>query len=58
MKSFSASEYQAKHAKTHRKDGLSGREYTLARVRRFQEADQSLKQACAELGIEKPVMMC
>lgn len=30
MKSFSASEYQAKHAKTHRKDGLSGREYTLA----------------------------
>lgn len=58
MKSFSASEYQAKHANTPRKDGLSSREYTLARVRRFQEADQTLKQACAELGIEKPVMMC
>jgi hypothetical protein len=58
MKSFSASEYQAKHAATPRKDGLSGRDYTLARVRRFQEADQSLKQACAELGIEKPVMTC
>lgn len=58
MKSFSASEYQAKQAATPRKDGLSGRDYTLARVRRFQEADQSLKQACAELGIEKPIMMC
>lgn len=58
MKSFSARDYQAKHSNTPRKDGLTGRDYTLARVRRFQEADQSLKEACAELGIEKPVMMC
>lgn len=58
MKSFSAREYQEQRAATVRKDGLSGRDYTLARVRRFQEADQSLKKACAELGIEKPVMMC
>ncbi|UVL73839.1 hypothetical protein [Pseudomonas protegens] len=58
MKSFSAREYQAKHTDIPRKDGATGRDYTLARVRRFQEADQSLKQACAELGIEKPIMMC
>ena len=58
MKSFSASEYQAKQSETPRKDGLTNREFTLARVRRFQEADQNLKEACAELGIEKPVMMC
>ena len=58
MKSFSAREYQARHAANPRKEGQNGRDYTLARVRRFQEADQSLKEACAELGIEKPNMMC
>lgn len=58
MKAFSASEYRAKNIAVSRKDGQSGRDFTLARVRRFQEADEQLKEACAKLGIEKPVMTC
>lgn len=58
MKTFSASDYQAKNETKPRKDGLSGRDYTLARVRRFQQADENLKEACAQLGIDKPVMTC
>ncbi len=57
MKAFSATEYREKNPGTSRKDGLSGRDYTLARVRRFQEADEQLKEACARLGIEKPIMV-
>lgn len=58
MKAFSASEYRAKNIGASRKDGLSGRDFTLTRVRRFQQADEQLKEACARLGIEKPVMVC
>lgn len=58
MKTFSASEFRAKNAEDAAKSGRTGRDYTLQRVRRFQEADESLKQACARLGIDKPVMTC
>lgn len=34
-----------------------GKTFTLQRVRRFQEADQRLQEACARLGIEKPNMV-
>lgn len=58
MKTFCAKDYQAKNESKPRENGLTGRDYTLARVRRFQEADENLKEACARLGIEKPVMTC
>jgi hypothetical protein len=56
MKSFSASEYQARKAESAKPNKLTGRQSTLARVRRFQEADKVLQEACARLGIETPVM--
>ena len=34
-----------------------GREFTFERVRRFQEADERLRETCARLGIEKPNMV-
>ncbi|GEM_PF-5144660 len=39
------------------KSAAGGREFTLERVRRFQEADERLREACARLGIEKPNMV-
>lgn len=58
MKAFSASEHRAKQSTSVTEKGQSGRDYTLERVRRFQMADENLKEACARLGIEKPVMTC
>lgn len=58
MKAFSASEHRAKQSSSGQDNGQNGRDYTLARVRRFQKADENLKEACARLGIEKPVMTC
>lgn len=58
MKVFSANDFRAKNVNAAAKAGPSGRDFTLQRVRRFQEADESLKEACARLGIEKPVMAC
>jgi hypothetical protein len=58
MKAFSASEHRAKQSASAADKGQNGRDYTLARVRKFQMADENLKEACARLGIEKPVMTC
>jgi hypothetical protein len=56
MKSFSASEFQARKAGAAKPNEETGRQSTLKRVRRFQEADKVLQEACARLGIETPVM--
>ncbi|VVM91477.1 hypothetical protein PS684_03166 [Pseudomonas fluorescens] len=58
MKPFSVSEFRAKKTESTEKGRVSGRDFTLERVRRFQEADKSLQEACARLGIEKPIMTC
>jgi hypothetical protein len=39
------------------KNACEGKAFTLERVRRFQEADEKLQEACARLGIEKPNMI-
>lgn len=56
MKSFSASEFQARKVEAAKPNEVTGRQSTLLRVRRFQESDKQLQEACARLGIETPVM--
>lgn len=58
MKSFSVSGIRAKSQENSQYGTKSGKDLTLERVRRFQEADKSLQEACARLGIEKPIMTC
>lgn len=56
MKSLLVRELREKRSKTDKK-ALDGKAFTLERVRRFQEADERLQEACARLGIEKPNMV-
>lgn len=58
MKGFSVTGMRAKCQENSQNGAKSGKDLTLERVRRFQEADKSLQEACARLGIEKPIMTC
>lgn len=53
MKQLSAGDLRAKQEKS----TACGKASTLERVRRFQEADKQLQEACSRLGIEKPHMV-
>ena len=57
MKSLEAGELRARIENSRKHGNACGKEFTLARVRSFQEADQKLQEACARLGIEKPHMI-
>jgi hypothetical protein len=54
MKQLSAGDLRSRNEQ---KEAVCGKASTLERVRRFQEADQKLQEACARLGIEKPHMV-
>lgn len=56
MKSVLVSDLREKSSKADNKT-VDNRALALARVRRFQEADERLQAACARLGIEKPNMV-
>lgn len=58
MKSLVVSELRTKYPENSQSGAKSGKDLTLERVRRFQEADKTLQEACARLGIEKPIMTC
>lgn len=56
MKTLSVRELRVKTLSSETK--LSdGKTFALESVRRFQEADQKLQEACARLGIAKPNMI-
>lgn len=57
MKSLVASELRAKIDESRKGGESCGKDFTLQRVRSFQEADQKLQEACARLGIDKPHMI-
>lgn len=54
MKQLSAGDLRGKNEVM---SAACGKASTMERVRRFQEADQKLQEACARLGIEKPHMV-
>lgn len=57
MKSLVAGELRARIEESRKHSANCGKDFTLSRVRSFQEADQKLQEACARLGIEKPHMI-
>ncbi|CDF86318.1 hypothetical protein PKB_5005 [Pseudomonas knackmussii B13] len=57
MKSLAAGDLRAKSEESKKHGASCGKDFTLERIRRFQEADQKLQEACARLGIDKPHMI-
>ena len=57
MKSLVASELRAKIDESRKPNASCGKNFTLERVRSFQDADLKLQEACARLGIDKPHMI-
>lgn len=57
MKTLVADELRAKIEESRKPGASCGRDFTMERVRKFQEADAKLQEACARLGIDKPHMI-
>lgn len=57
MKCLVAGELRAKIEEARKHAPGNGESFTMDRVRRFEQADQRLQEACARLGINKPQML-
>lgn len=57
MKCLVAGELRAKLEESRKHLSGPGEDFTVERVRRFEQADQRLQEACARLGIRKPQMI-